>query len=65
MLIIIGTSHSGGYNHSSVVYGLKNCGYRLIDTAKRYGVEELLSYAIKVCTVCSLIAGTVYLFLES
>ncbi|OTF70947.1 hypothetical protein BLA29_008931 [Euroglyphus maynei] len=48
-LIGLGTSHNGGYSHSCVVYALKQCGYRLIDTAKRYGTEEFISYAIKVC----------------
>ena len=49
--ILIGTSHSGGYSHSCVVYALKQCGYRLIDTAKRYGTEEFISYAIKVSLI--------------
>lgn len=49
--LIIGTSHSGGYSHSCVVYALQKCGYRLIDTAKRYGTEEFLKYAIKVCLI--------------
>ncbi|UXI18235.1 Transportin-1 [Sarcoptes scabiei] len=42
----IGTSHNGGYSHSCMVYALKNCGYRLIDTAKRYGTEEFIKHAI-------------------
>lgn len=45
---ILGTSHSGGYSQEAVVYALKNCNYRLIDTAKRYGCEEFLQYAIHV-----------------
>lgn len=43
----LGTSHSGGYSHSTVVYALRECKYRLIDTAKRYGCEEFLREAIK------------------
>lgn len=43
----LGTSHSGGYSHSAVVYALRECGYRMIDTAKRYGCEEYLCEAIK------------------
>ncbi|XP_023216270.1 uncharacterized oxidoreductase ZK1290.5-like [Centruroides sculpturatus] len=46
-LLGIGTSHSGGYSHNAVVYALKKCGYRLIDTAKRYGCEIFLKDAIK------------------
>ncbi|GFY51477.1 putative oxidoreductase [Trichonephila inaurata madagascariensis] len=42
----LGTSHSGGYSQEAVVYALKNCNYRLIDTAKRYGCEEFLQSAI-------------------
>ncbi|XP_055336540.1 uncharacterized oxidoreductase ZK1290.5-like [Paramacrobiotus metropolitanus] len=42
----LGTSHSGGYSHEAAVYALKTCGYELIDTAKRYGNEGLLSKAI-------------------
>ncbi|CAG2117796.1 unnamed protein product, partial [Medioppia subpectinata] len=41
------TSHSGGYSHEAVVYALKNVGYRLIDTAKRYGTEKLIHQAIE------------------
>lgn len=43
----LGTSHSGGYSHEAVVYALRECGYRLIDTAKRYGCEERLGFAIQ------------------
>uniref|UniRef100_A0A914WYD9 NADP-dependent oxidoreductase domain-containing protein n=1 Tax=Plectus sambesii TaxID=2011161 RepID=A0A914WYD9_9BILA len=43
----LGTTHSGGYYHETVVYALRNCHYRMIDTAKRYGVEKKLSLAIK------------------
>ncbi|XP_077500310.1 putative oxidoreductase ZK1290.5 isoform X2 [Amblyomma americanum] len=42
----LGTSHSGGYCHSTVVYALRDCGYRLVDTAKRYGCEHYLGQAI-------------------
>uniref|UniRef100_UPI00398EEAB5 uncharacterized oxidoreductase ZK1290.5 n=1 Tax=Pristiophorus japonicus TaxID=55135 RepID=UPI00398EEAB5 len=42
----LGTSHQGGYSHSSVVYALKECGIRHIDTAKRYGCESHLKKAI-------------------
>ncbi len=41
-----GTSHNGGYNHESVVYGLRECGVRLIDTAKRYGTEPFVGQAV-------------------
>ncbi|KAK7070107.1 hypothetical protein SK128_020971 [Halocaridina rubra] len=44
----LGTSHDGGYNHEAVVFALKNCGYRHIDTAKRYGCEKYIAQAIKV-----------------
>lgn len=43
----LGTSHNGGYSHPAVVYALRDCGYRLVDTAKRYGCEERLREAIK------------------
>lgn len=42
-----GTSHCGGYNHKAVVYALRDCHYRHIDTAKRYGCEEFLRAAIQ------------------
>ncbi|XP_065297155.1 uncharacterized oxidoreductase ZK1290.5-like isoform X2 [Dermacentor albipictus] len=42
----LGTSHSGGYCHSTVVYALRHCGYRLVDTARRYGCEQYLGEAI-------------------
>ncbi|XP_078074366.1 putative oxidoreductase ZK1290.5 isoform X4 [Mustelus asterias] len=47
----LGTSHHGGYSHSSVVYALKECGIRHIDTAKRYGCESHLKKAIRECGV--------------
>lgn len=50
MLCLLGTSHSGGYSQEAVVYALKHCNYRLIDTAKRYGCEEFLQSAIHVST---------------
>ncbi|KAL7634135.1 UNVERIFIED_CONTAM: hypothetical protein RMT77_015463 [Armadillidium vulgare] len=46
-LLGLGTSHNGGYNHDAVVHALKNCGYRHIDTAKRYGCESYIAEAIK------------------
>ncbi|KJH50529.1 glyoxal reductase family protein [Dictyocaulus viviparus] len=42
-----GTTHSGGYHHDVVVYALRDCGYRMIDTARRYGVERELGLAWK------------------
>lgn len=43
----LGTSHHGGYSHEAVVYALRECGVRHIDTAKRYGCEKHLSKAIQ------------------
>ncbi|XP_038601108.1 uncharacterized oxidoreductase ZK1290.5-like isoform X1 [Tachyglossus aculeatus] len=43
----LGTSHVGGYSHDAVIYALKECGIRHIDTAKRYGCESLLGKAIQ------------------
>ncbi|XP_066538279.1 uncharacterized oxidoreductase ZK1290.5 isoform X2 [Hoplias malabaricus] len=43
----LGTSHNGGYSHEAVVYALRECGVRHIDTAKRYGCEEALSSSIQ------------------
>ncbi|XP_047444606.1 glyoxal reductase [Mugil cephalus] len=43
----LGTSYHGGYSHDGVVYALTECGIRHIDTAKRYGCEEMLGKAIK------------------
>jgi len=45
-LLGLGITHSGGYIHDTVVYALKDCGYRHLDTAKRYGVERYLAQAI-------------------
>jgi len=45
-LLGLGTTHSGGYNHDSVVFALRKCGYKMIDTAKRYGVEDKIGKAI-------------------
>ncbi|XP_076829801.1 putative oxidoreductase ZK1290.5 isoform X2 [Brachyhypopomus gauderio] len=42
----LGTSHMGGYSHEAVVYALRECGLRHIDTAKRYGCEEALAKAV-------------------
>ncbi|KIH57063.1 glyoxal reductase domain protein, partial [Ancylostoma duodenale] len=44
---VLGTTHSGGYYHDVVVHALRNCGYRMIDTARRYGVERELGIAWK------------------
>ncbi|KAJ1372279.1 hypothetical protein KIN20_034388 [Parelaphostrongylus tenuis] len=43
----LGTTHSGGYHHDVVIYALRDCGYRMIDTARRYGVERELGFAWK------------------
>ncbi|XP_039623244.1 glyoxal reductase isoform X1 [Polypterus senegalus] len=43
----LGTSHHGGYSHRAVVYALRECGIRHIDTAKRYGCESDLQKAIR------------------
>lgn len=45
---LAGTSHNGGYSHEAVVYALQHCGYRHIDTAKRYGCETYIAQAVKV-----------------
>uniref|UniRef100_A0A8R1HNL3 Aldo_ket_red domain-containing protein n=1 Tax=Caenorhabditis japonica TaxID=281687 RepID=A0A8R1HNL3_CAEJA len=50
-LIGLGTTHSGGYYHDAVLHSINKCGYRLIDTAKRYGVERQLGIALKGCSV--------------
>ena len=42
----LGTTHNGGYNHKAVVHALSHCGYRLIDTAKRYGTEAYVGQAV-------------------
>ena len=44
--MILGLTHSGGYIHSSVVYAMRDCGYRLLDTARRYGTESFVPFAI-------------------
>ncbi|XP_036410291.1 uncharacterized oxidoreductase ZK1290.5 isoform X2 [Megalops cyprinoides] len=43
----LGTSHHGGYSHRAVVYALRDCGLRHIDTARRYGCEEQLGVAVQ------------------
>ncbi|XP_046440736.1 uncharacterized oxidoreductase ZK1290.5-like [Daphnia pulex] len=43
----LGTSHGGGYDQESVIFALRECNYRLIDTARRYGCEHLIGKAIK------------------
>ncbi|XP_053549300.1 uncharacterized oxidoreductase ZK1290.5 [Bombina bombina] len=45
-LLGLGLSHHGGYSHNALLYALKHCGIRHIDTAKRYGNEELVGKAI-------------------
>jgi diketogulonate reductase-like aldo/keto reductase len=55
-----GTSHGGGYNQQAVIYALRHCGYRLIDTARRYGCEELLGQAIEVSHVAPKFEYLVY-----
>lgn len=50
-MIGLGTTHSGGYYHDAVLHAINKCGYRLIDTAKRYGVEKQLGIAVKNCSV--------------
>ncbi|KAM8930014.1 putative oxidoreductase ZK1290.5 isoform 2-T2 [Pelodytes ibericus] len=42
----LGMSHQGGYSHNALIYALKNCGIRHIDTAKRYGNESMIGKAI-------------------
>jgi diketogulonate reductase-like aldo/keto reductase len=46
-VIGLGTSHHGGYSHSAMVFALKDVGYTLIDTARRYGSEEMIGEDIK------------------
>ncbi|CAH1798883.1 unnamed protein product [Owenia fusiformis] len=43
----IGTSHNGGYSNEAIVYALRDCGYRMIDTAERYGSEGPIRLSIK------------------
>ncbi|CAI5443605.1 unnamed protein product [Caenorhabditis angaria] len=43
----LGTTHSSGWYHDTVVHALTRGKYRMVDTAKRYGVEELLGQAIE------------------
>ncbi|CAO4364988.1 unnamed protein product [Caenorhabditis nigoni] len=50
-LIGLGTTHSGGYYHDAVLHSINKCGYRLIDTAKRYGVEKQLGIAVTNCSI--------------
>ncbi|CAH2311616.1 uncharacterized oxidoreductase -like isoform X2 [Pelobates cultripes] len=42
----LGMSHHGGYSHNALLYALRNCGIRHIDTAKRYGNEAFVGKAI-------------------
>ncbi|GMR37440.1 hypothetical protein PMAYCL1PPCAC_07635 [Pristionchus mayeri] len=48
-LLGLGTTHSGGYYHDAVLHALRYSGYRMIDTARRYGVETELGIAIRDC----------------
>ncbi|KAM6989684.1 glyoxal reductase-like [Tautogolabrus adspersus] len=43
----IGTNHVGGFSQDTVLYALRECGIRLIDTSKCNGVEVQLSEAIR------------------
>ncbi|XP_035276395.1 uncharacterized oxidoreductase ZK1290.5 isoform X1 [Anguilla anguilla] len=43
----LGTSHDGGYSHDAVLYALRECGVRHIDTARRYGCEAQLGVAVR------------------
>ncbi|XP_071781191.1 glyoxal reductase-like [Centroberyx gerrardi] len=43
----MGTSQIGGYSHEAIVYALRDCGIRLIDTSKYNEFEEELAVAIK------------------
>ncbi|XP_014672535.1 PREDICTED: uncharacterized oxidoreductase ZK1290.5-like [Priapulus caudatus] len=40
-------SHKGGYSHSAFIYALKECDYRLIDTAVRYNNEDEIGLVVK------------------
>lgn len=43
----LGTSHDGGYSHDAVLFALRDCGLRHIDTARRYGCEAQLGRAVR------------------
>jgi len=45
-LVGLGTSHQGGFSHEAILHALR-LGYRLVDTAQRYGCEERLGLAIQ------------------
>ena len=47
----LGTSHVGGYNQDTFVYALRDCGYRHIDTAQRYGCESKIGEGIQLSGV--------------
>lgn len=49
-LTVSGMSRKGGYSHSALVYALRECNYRLIDTAVRYNNETKIGLAVKVRT---------------
>jgi len=45
-LVGIGTSHQGGFSHEAITHAFR-IGYRLVDTAQRYGCEQFLAVAIQ------------------
>ena len=45
-LLGLGTSHQGGYSRAAVLHAL-GLGYRLLDTAARYGCEQQLGEAVR------------------
>ena len=45
-LVGLGTSHQGGFSQEAIVHAFK-IGYRLVDTAQRYGCEQFLAVAIQ------------------
>ena len=46
-----GTSHNGGYKHEATIHAIQTAGYRLIDTAERYGSEKWIGQNICACGV--------------
>ena len=46
-LLGLGTSHQGGSSQEAIEFAVKECGYRLLDTAMRYGTEHLVGNAVK------------------
>jgi len=45
-LVGLGTSHQGGFSHEAIMHAF-GIGYRLVDTAQRYGCEQFLAVAIE------------------